>query len=224
MLQTYNPKNKDLLVYVNGNLLHRDEAHVSVFDSSVQGGDAVWEGLRVYKNGIFCFKKHIDRLINSAKALAFENIPTEDEIRSAVKETLEANNMTDETHIRLTLTRGIKITSGMDPRLNQSGCTLIVLAEWKPLVYDNEKGIKVISSHIRRNLPQFLDSKIHHANLLNNILAKIQANIAGMDAAVMLDERGFVAELNDVNLFIVKDGKVYTPYANACLNGITRGL
>ncbi len=224
MLQTYNPKNKDLLVHVNGKLLHRDEAHISVFDSSVQGGDAVWEGLRVYKNGIFCFKKHIDRLINSAKALAFEKIPTEDEIRSAVKETLEANNMTDETHIRLTLTRGIKITSGMDPRLNQSGCTLIVLAEWKPLVYDNEKGIKVISSHIRRNLPQFLDSKIHHANLLNNILAKIQANIAGMDAAVMLDERGFVAELNDVNLFIVKDGKIYTPYANACLNGITRGL
>ncbi len=224
MLQTYNPKNKDLLVYVNGKLLHRDEAHISVFDSSVQGGDAVWEGLRLYRNGIFCLSKHIERLINSARALAFENIPDEASIRKAIKETLLANKMDDETHIRLTLTRGVKITSGMDPRLNQSGCTLIVLAEWKPLVYDNDKGIKVITSHIRRNLPQFLDSKIHHANLLNNILAKIQANIAGVDAAVMLDERGFVAELNDVNLFMVKHGKLYTPFANACLNGITRGL
>lgn len=224
MLQKFNPKNKDLQVYVGGEIVHRDEAKVSVFDSSVQGGDAVWEGLRVYNGGIFCLDKHIDRMIHSARTLAFENIPDRDTIKKAVKDTLKANGMTDETHIRLTLTRGEKVTSGMDPRLNQKGCTLIVLAEWKPLVYDNQQGIRVITSHIRRNSPEFLDSKIHHANLLNNILAKIQANIAGVDAAVMLDDRGFVAELNDVNLFMAKNGVLYTPFANACLHGITRGL
>ena len=212
------------MVHVGGQLLHRDEAKVSVFDSSVQGGDAVWEGLRVYNGGIFCLDKHLQRMVHSAHTLAFENIPDIESVKKAIKETLKANGMTDETHIRLTLTRGEKITSGMDPRLNQKGCTLIVLAEWKPLVYDNKTGIKVITSHIRRNSPQFLDSKIHHANLLNNILAKIQANIAGVDAAVMLDDRGFVAELNDVNLFMAKNGTLFTPFANACLHGITRGL
>jgi branched-chain amino acid aminotransferase len=132
--------------------------------------------------------------------------------------------MRDETHIRLTLTRGEKVTSGMDPRLNTKGACLIVLAEWKPLVYDNSKGIRVITSSQRRNSPQFLDSKIHHNNLLNNILAKIQANVAGVDAAVMLDNSGFVSELNDTNLFMVKDRVVLTPFADACLHGITRGL
>ena len=112
----------------------------------------------------------------------------------------------------------------MDPRLNSAGSCLIVLAEWKPLVYDNTSGIRVITSSQRRNSPQFLDSKIHHNNLLNNILAKIQANVAGVDAAVMLDNNGFVAELNDTNLFMIKNGKVFTPHADACLHGITRGL
>lgn len=191
---------------------------------SVQGGDAVWEGLRVYREGVFCLSMHLNRLRESAKALAFTHIPDEPFIRSAIKQTLEANQMNGDAHIRLTLTRGEKITSGMDPRLNQSGACLIVLAEWKPLVYDNEQGIRVITSAQRRNNPQFLDSKIHHANLLNNILAKIQANIAGADAAIMLDDRGFVAELNDTNLFLVKNGEVFTPFADACLHGITRGL
>ncbi|MGB3464240.1 MAG: aminotransferase class IV, partial [Cyclobacteriaceae bacterium] len=198
MLQEFHPKNKDIKVYVGGEIVHRDQAKISGFDSAVPGGAAVWEGLRVYEGGIFCLDKHINRLIHSARTLAFENIPSRDFIKGAVKETLIANGMDNDTHIRLTLTRGEKVTSGMDPRLNQKGCMLIVLAEWKPLVYDNRHGIKVITSHIRRNSPEFLDSKIHHANLLNNILAKIQANIAGVDAAVMLDERGFVAELNDV--------------------------
>ena len=123
------------MVHVGGELVHRDEAKVSVFDSAVQGGDAVWEGLRVYNGGLFCLDKHLDRLIHSARTLAFEDIPERGTIKKAIKETLKANGMTDETHIRLTLTRGEKITSGMDPRLNQKGCTLIVLAEWKPLVY-----------------------------------------------------------------------------------------
>ncbi|WP_224999331.1 aminotransferase class IV [Cesiribacter sp. SM1] len=223
MLQQYNPKNADIQVWVNG-LCHRNEAKVSVFDSVVQGGDAVWEGLRVYQGGIFCLDKHLERLEHSAKALAFSEIPAREEVKKAIFATLQANGMRDETHIRLTLTRGEKVTSGMDPRLNTKGTTLIVLAEWKPLVYDNENGIRVISSSIQRNSPKFLDSKIHHNNLLNNILAKIQANVAGVDAALMLDANGFVAELNDTNLFMAKGGVLYTPHADACLHGITRGL
>lgn len=224
MLQKFNPKNANIVVHVGGKLLPRQQASVSVFDSSVQGGDAVWEGLRVYKNGIFCLDRHLDRLEASAHALAFIDIPSRGEIKKAIFETLEANGMHDETHIRLTLTRGEKVTSGMDPRLNTKGACLIVLAEWKPLVYDNSQGIRVITSSQRRNNPQFLDSKIHHNNLLNNILAKIQANVAGADAAVMLDSQGFVSELNDTNLFMVKDGVVLTPFPDACLQGITRGL
>lgn len=222
MLQKSNPKNDNIQVFIKDKLYPRNEAKVSVFDSSVQGGDAVWEGLRVYPEGIVCLNKHLTRLHESAKTLAFTDIPSKEFIKKAIKQTLDANGMNDDTHIRLTLTRGEKITSGMDPRLNQSGSCLIVLAEWKPLVYDNNHGIKVISTSQRRNSPQFLDSKIHHNNLLNNIIAKIQANVAGKDAGLMLDDRGFIAELNGSNLFMVKDGKVITPYAHACLPGITR--
>lgn len=222
MLQKSNPKNDNIQVFVKDKLYPRSEAKVSVFDSSVQGGDAVWEGLRVYPEGVVCLDKHLTRLYESAKTLAFADIPSKDFIKKAIKQTLDANGMNDDTHIRLTLTRGEKITSGMDPRLNQNGSCLIVLAEWKPLVYDNNHGIKVISTSQRRNSPQFLDSKIHHNNLLNNIIAKIQANVAGKDAGLMLDDRGFIAELNGSNLFMVKDGKVFTPFAHACLPGITR--
>lgn len=224
MLQKFNPKNSAIKIHVGGKLLPREEAKVSVFDSVVQGGDAVWEGLRVYKGGIFCLGKHLDRLHASAHALAFEDIPGRETIKKAIFETLEANGMNDETHIRLTLTRGEKITSGMDPRLNTKGSCLIVLAEWKPLVYDNDTGIRVITSSQRRNNPQFLDSKIHHNNLLNNILAKVQASVSGVDAALMLDHLGFVSELNDANLFMIKEGKVLTPHPDSCLPGITRGL
>ena len=222
MLQQFNSQNADLQVYVNGEILHRDRAKISVLDSVVQGGDAVWEGLRVYDGRIFCFDKHLDRLFASAHALWFQGIPSRDFIKKAVFDTLRANDMNDGVHIRLTLTRGEKITSGMDPRLNQSGCGLIVLAEHKPPVYP--ESITLITSAIRRNAPGFLDSKIHHNNLLNNIQAKIQANLAGADAGIMLDDRGFVAEANGVNLFLIKNGKVRTPFGHACLPGITRGL
>jgi len=222
MLQKANPKNDHIQVYIKDKLYPRHQAKVSVFDSTVQGGDAVWEGLRVYPQGIVCLDKHLTRLHQSAKTLAFTDIPSKTEIKKAIKLTLDANAMDDNTHIRLTLSRGEKITSGMDPRLNQSGSCLIVLAEWKPLVYDNNSGITVLSTSQRRNAPQFLDSKIHHNNLLNNIIAKIQANVAGKDAGLMLDDRGFVAELNGSNVFMIKQGKVYTPFAHACLPGITR--
>ncbi|MDX1479610.1 MAG: aminotransferase class IV [Saprospiraceae bacterium] len=224
MLQQFDPRNKDIQVYVGDRLVHRDAARVSVFDSSVQGGDAVWEGLRVYDGHIFCLDRHLDRLFDSAHAMHFANVPSRETVRQAIFTTLEANGMRDQTHIRLTLTRGEKITSGMDPRLNQKGCTLIVLAEWKPPVYDNSGGIRIITSSIQRNSPRHLDSKIHHANLINNILAKIQANVAGADAALMLDAYGFAAELNGTNIFMTRRGTIYTPHADACLHGITRGL
>lgn len=217
------PRNRDIVVFINGELVPRAKAMVSVFDSSVQGGDAVWEGLRVYNGRIAALDGHLQRLQDSAKALLFEGVPSTDEVRDAIFKTLAANGMHDESHIRLTLTRGEKITSGMNPRLNQSGCCLIVLAEWKPPIYSDD-GIRVITASTRRNTPQCLDSKIHHNNLLNNILASIEANVAGVDSAIMLDVDGFVSETNDTNLFIVNHGEVLTPTADSCLPGLTRQM
>ncbi len=215
------PRNADILVGINDDLYPRDAARVSVFDSVVQGGDAVWEGLRVYDGRIAAFDAHIRRLLDSARALAFERMPEPGYVEERVFRTLEANGMRDGVHVRLTLTRGEKVTSGMNPKLNRSGCTLIVLAEWKPPVYP-EAGIRVVTASVRRNSPAYLDSKIHHNNLLNNILAAIEANAAGVDSAVMLDAAGFIAETNDTNLFLVRDGGLLTPTADACLPGITR--
>ena len=216
------PRNEEILIHVDGKLRPRLEAKVSVFDSSVQGGDAVWEGLRVYMGQVADLERHLDRLFASAHAMAFAGIPTRNEVKRALFETLHANGMTDGAHVRLTLTRGVKVTSGMSPHWNQSGCTLIVLAEWKDLVYDPE-GITLITSSVRRNNPQCIDSKIHHNNLINNILAKIEANHAGADDAIMLDLQGFVSETNATNFFLVKQGVLYTPHADSCLPGITRG-
>jgi len=223
MLQEFDTRNENILVYIDGELLHRNDAKISVFDSTVQGGDAVWEGLRVYDGRIFALEEHLNRLIDSAHSLAFEGVPSQETIIQAIESTLSANKMKDDTHIRLTLSRGLKYTSGMDPRLNKYGCTLIVLAEWKSPVY-GRTGIKLISTSTRRNSPQFLDSKIHHNNLLNNILAKIEANASGADDGLMLDDQGFVAETNACNIFFIKAGQVFTPTSRACLPGITRKM
>jgi branched-chain amino acid aminotransferase len=221
MLQQFDERNRDLIVSVGGRLTHRDEAGVSPFDSAVQGGDAVWEGLRLHQGRIFRLNEHLARLRRSAQALAFAQIPSDEEITAEISRTLAANNMTGGVHIRLTLTRGVKITSGMDPRLNQSGPTLIVLPEFKAPVYDTS-GITLITSSLRRPPPDSLDPKIHHNNLLPSILAKIEANVAGADDAIMLDHRGFVAETNATNVFLVTDGVLGTPTAAACPEGITR--
>ena len=221
MRQQFNPKNKDLQININGQLYHRDEAGISPFDSAVQGGDAVWEGLRVYNGRIFKLIPHLDRLRDSALAMAFTDIPSHDEIIAEIRKTLEANNMTDGVHIRLTLSRGLKYTSGMDPRLNTFGPTLIVLAEHKPPVYD-KSGIRLITSGIRRIPPDCVDQNIHSANLINSILAKIQANAAGVDDALMLDYDGFVAETNATHVFVVDSGVVMTSKTDSCPEGITR--
>jgi branched-chain amino acid aminotransferase len=221
MLQKFDERNRDLIVNINGRLMHRDEAGISPFDSSVQGGDAVWEGLRLYDGRIFKLHQHLDRLHRSATALAFVEIPTRETIIEEIKHTLAANKMRDGVHIRLTVTRGVKITSGMDPRLNQSGPTLIVLAEHKAPVYA-KTGLRLITSKFRRPSPEILDPQIHHTNLLNSILAKIEANKAGADDALMLDKNGFVAETNATNVFIVRKGDLATSRVVACPEGITR--
>ncbi|KAK7815733.1 branched-chain-amino-acid aminotransferase-like protein 2 [Quercus suber] len=187
------PANEKLLAWVGDEILPRESAKVSVFDSVVQGGDSVWEGLRVYSGKIFKLDEHLDRLFDSAKALAFINVPTREEV-----------------------------TSGMSPAFNLYGCTLIVLPEWKPPVYDNTHGITLVTATTRRNSPNNLDSKIHHNNLLNNILAKIEGNNANADDAIMLDKDGYVSETNATNIFLVKKGHILTPHADYCLPGITR--
>ncbi len=221
VLQRYDPRNADIVYWVNGVLRHRDEPGISPFDSVVQGGDAVWEGLRLYSGRVYGLDAHLGRLRHSALALGFTDVPSAGRITEALVETLRANGMTDGVHIRLTLTRGVKVTSGMDPRLNQGGPTLIVLPEFKEPVYD-PGGVRLVTAGVRRPGPDVLDPKIHHNNLLNSILAKIEANVAGADDALMLDGRGFVAETNATNLFAQIDGRLCTPRAVACPEGITR--
>jgi len=221
MKQQYDERNRDLVVGIDDTLVHRDQAGISPFDSVVQGGDAVWEGLRLHGGRIFKLTEHLARLRRSAQALAFTTVPCDEEIVQRIRDVLAANAMTDDVHIRLTLTRGVKITSGMDPRLNQSGPTLIVLAEFKSPVYD-DSGISLMTSSVRRHRPDSLDPKIHHNNLLTSILAKVEANVAGADDALMLDDNGFVAETNATHVFFVSDGVVRTSTTRACPEGITR--
>lgn len=221
MLQKFDEANRNLIVNIDGRLVPRGEAGVSPFDSAVQGGDAVWEGLRLYNGRIFKLHQHLARLRRSARALSFAEIPPNEKLIDEIKRTVAANRMRDGVHIRLTLTRGVKITSGMDPRLNQSGPTLIVLAEHKAPVYA-KSGLTLITSTMRRPPPEILDPQIHHANLLNSILAKIEANKAGADDAIMLDLRGFVAETNATHLFLVRQAEVSTSRVVACPEGITR--
>lgn len=166
------PRNADLLIWVGDRLRPRADAKVSVFDSVVQGGDGVWEGLRVYDGRIFKMNEHLERLFHSAKALAYEGMPSYAYVVDAIFQTLAANGMRDGVHMRVTITRGPKVTSSMNPKFNIFGCNLLVVAEYKLLgsatVYNNDKGVDLVTAVIRRNSPEFLDSKVHHCNMLNN--------------------------------------------------------
>lgn len=221
MLQRYDERNRNLIINIGGRLSHRDEACVSPFDSTVQNGDAVWEGLRLYDGRIFRLAEHLARLRRGAERLQYQEAPSEDAIRREIKRTLEANGMRDGVHIRLTLSRGLKYTSGLDPRINTEGCLLIILAEFKPPVYD-KSGLRLITSTWRRPPENVLDQKIHSCNQLTSILAKLEANAAGADDAILLDTDGFIAETNATHLFFVLDGVVTTPTTRACPEGITR--
>ena len=221
MHQSYNPKNKDLMVNINGQLSHRDEAGVSPFDSSVQNGDAVWEGLRLYKGRIFKLKEHLERLRKGAGLLRYEGFPEDDYIVDELRRTLEANQMKDGVHVRLMVSRGLKYTSGLDPRINTKGCTLIIMAEHKAPVYD-KTGLRFITAQHRRPFANVLNQHIHSSNQLTSILAKLEANQAGVDDALMLDTEGNLAETNATHVFLVKEGQVFTSTTDACPEGITR--
>jgi branched-chain amino acid aminotransferase len=223
MLQTYEPKNADLIVNINGNLVHRQQAGVSPFDSSVQNGDAVWEGLRLYNGRIFRLQQHLDRLRKSAALLQYQGYPADDYLIQQLRQTLAANKMMDGVHIRLTVTRGIKYTSGLDPRINTAGCGLMILPEFKPPVYDGN-GIRLLTASIRRPFGNVLNQHIHSCNQLTSILAKLEANVAGADDALMLDTDGFLAETNATHVFIVRKNTVETSTTRACPEGITRSV
>jgi branched-chain amino acid aminotransferase len=223
MLQGYNPANANLIVNIDGKLVHRDQAGISPFDSSVQNGDAVWEGLRLYNGRIFRLRQHLHRLRNSAMILQYRGFPDDAKLIEELRRTLAANKMTDGVHIRLTVSRGLKYTSGLDPRINTQGCSFFILPEFKPPVYD-KRGITLITSTIRRPLANVLDQHIHSCNQLTSILAKLDANAASANDALMLDTDGFLAETNATHVFIVKNGVVETSTTRACPEGITRGV
>lgn len=212
-----------LLIYVNGRLLPRAEAMVSVFDAGFQSGDGVWETFRIYGGRVFQLAAHINRLFDSAKAVDLDLGMSPEEIREALFATLRANGLHDNAHVRLMVTRGERRTSGMDPRLALGKPTFVLIAEHKPPIFD-KAGLRLVTASTRRPSPDALDPKIHHSNQLNSILAKIESNRAGADDALMLDQQGFVAESCTANIFIVKHDQISTPFANACLHGITRGL
>lgn len=214
----------ELLVYLNGHIVPRSEACVSVFDAGFQSGDGVWEGLRVYHGVVFQLDTHLARLYASAKALAIQIPLSAGELASAIHETLRANKFDDGIHIRLMITRGVRRTSGMDPHNSrESAPTIAIVAERKPVPV-HETGIRLQTVHTRRPSPDVLDAGIHHANQLNSILAKIEANAAGVDGGLMLDKDGFVAETDSANIFMAKAGRLATPRPVFCLHGITRGL
>jgi branched-chain amino acid aminotransferase len=224
MLQRRNPANECLIVNINGRLLPRDEAGVSPFDSSVQNGDAVWEGLRLYAGRIFRLEAHLARLRKSAEMLSYQGFPADDTLVAELGRTLAANGMRDGVHVRLTVSRGLKYTSGLDPRINQSGCSFFILAEHKPPVFDNAHGIRLITARQRRPFADVLDQHIHSCNQLTSILAKLEANAAGVDDAVLLDQAGMLAETSSTHLFLVRDGRVITSTTRACPEGITRSV
>jgi branched-chain amino acid aminotransferase len=222
MLQKPNPANENLIVNIDGQLVHRDQAGISPFDSSVQNGDAVWEGLRLYQGRIFRLGQHLARLRKSAEMLGYQGYPGGERLVEEIRRTLAANAMFDGVHLRLTVTRGLKYTSGLDPRINTRGCSFIILAEHKPPVYDNTRGIHLITARQRRPFADVLDQHIHSCNQLTSILAKMEANAAGADDALMLDTHGMLAETNATHVFIVRDGVVITSDTRACPEGITR--
>jgi len=218
------PRNEDVLVWVNGALVPRAQAVVSVFDSGFVLGDGVWEGLRVHDGHPAFLEAHLDRLYQGAKALMIDVGLTREQVTSALYEVLTANGMTDGVHIRLMVTRGVKSTPYQDPRVTIGPATVVVIAEHKnPLPVTVTEGITLFTTHVRRATPDTLDPKLNAHSKLNDITACIQAYTAGADEALMLDPHGFVATCNSTHFFIVTpDGEVWTSDGRFCLAGITR--
>ena len=217
------PRNAAILINVNGALVPRAEASVSVFDSGFMLGDGVWEGLRVHKKRIAFLDAHLDRLYEGAKAIAMDVGLDRAALTARLYETLDANNMTDGVHIRLMVTRGIRSTPYQDPRVVVSGATIVITAEYKaPPPELATRGLTLFTVHVRRGDPAVQDPKLNSHSKLNCITACIQAIEAGADEALMLDPHGFVATCNSTHFFIVRKGEVWTSTGDYCLGGITR--
>jgi branched-chain amino acid aminotransferase len=215
---TDDPRNTSVLVHVNGALVPRERAVVSVFDAGFVLGDGVWEGLRVHAGHPAFLEQHLDRLWEGAAAIALDIGLGRDELTARLYETLRANQMTDGVHVRLMVTRGPKSTPYQDPRFSAGPATVVIVAEHKdPLPATVERGLSLFTVHVRRASPDTLDSK------LNDITACIQAYTAGADEALMLDPQGFVATCNSTHFFVVRRGEVWTSSGAYCLGGITRG-
>jgi branched-chain amino acid aminotransferase len=217
-------RNRDVLVYVNGEFFRREEAKVSVFDSAFLVGDGIWESFRLHNNKLAFTKQHLSRLHANAKALDYDLGISPEEILDEVYKTVRVNKMTsNDVHIRLMITRGTKRSPSQDPRANIGGITMVIIAEYKAPSRPTEDGIRLFTVHVRRGAPDVQDPKLHTHSKLNCILACIQATKAGANEALMLDPHGFVSTCNSTNFFIVRDGQVWTSTGKYCLNGITRG-
>ena len=221
----FDPRNEQILIYVNGRLVPRSEASVSVFDSGFLVGDGVWEGLRFHEGMFLFLDRHLDRLFQGAAAIALEIGMTRREIEQALLRTVQANGMETGIHVRLMVTRGIKKTPSQDPRLTLGGPTVVIIAEYK--VADPEtarRGIRLFTSAVRRGSPDYLDPQLNCHSKLHEVIALNQALRAGADEALMLDIHGFVATCNSTNFFVVRGEEVWTSTGQYCLNGVTRGL
>jgi branched-chain amino acid aminotransferase len=221
------PRNAEILIWVNGSLVPRERAVVSVFDSGFVLGDGVWEGLRVRSGHPAFVERHLDRLWEGAKAIALDIGRSRDELTAAVYETLQANDMTDGVHVRLMVTRGVKATPYQDPRVTVGPATVVIIAEHKePLPATVSEGITLFTTHVRRASPDTLDPKLNAHSKLNDNQACIQAYTAGADEALMLDPHGFVATCNSTHFFVVvgpeEAPEVWTSDGRYCLAGITR--
>jgi branched-chain amino acid aminotransferase len=222
---TPDPRNERILINVNGALVPRAEATVSVFDSGFMLGDGVWEGLRLHRGKLAFLEAHLDRLYEGAKATAMDIGLTREELTGRLYETIEANGMigAEGVHIRLMVTRGVRSTPYQDPRVVISPATVVIIPEYKtPLPATVETGIRLFTVHVRRGDPAVQDPKLNSHSKLNCITACIQAAQAGADEALMLDPHGFVATCNSTHFFIVRKGEVWTSTGDYCLGGITR--
>ncbi|MDA3922883.1 MAG: aminotransferase class IV [Salinisphaera sp.] len=216
-------RNADIKISINGELIARDEARVSVFDSGFVLGDGIWEGLRLHDGGLPFLDQHLDRLFEGARALDLDIGMDRAQLTERILDTLRANNMHSDVHIRLMVTRGVKATPHQDPRFVIGGATIVIVPEYKqPLPATLDQGVRLFTVHVRRGRPDVQDPKLNSHSKLNCVTACIQATKAGYDEALMLDPHGFVATCNSTHFFIVRRGEVWTSTGDYCLGGITR--
>jgi branched-chain amino acid aminotransferase len=218
------PRNEEILIYINGDLLPRAEAKISVFDSGFLIGDGVWEAVRLHDGVLVFLDEHLDRLYQGAAAIGLEIGLTRQELTAALYRTVKANAMVSNVHVRFMITRGLKKTPSQDPRLAIGGPTMVIIAEHKQAdPASKEKGISLFTSTVRRGSPDYLDPRLNCHSKLHEVIALVQALHAGADEALMLDINGFVSTCNATNFFIIKKGEVWTSTGQYCMNGITRG-